>query len=505
MKRIFAAIVAMTLFMGCTNTDTLSKKETVFVKEVPKVVPKKVEKKPIFTKEISNLKIIPGAEKLQISWTIEDTKDVEKIEIMAKKSDNKIYKSVKIVDANIMETEIPVSGLISYDIKIRLISKEEFQSSGVIAKKVIANLKNVIYDKCQGRELQIYLPSGYNGSSERYPVVYLHDGENLFSSNTTENCQEELHFDEVADKLIAENKIDKIILVAIYNSDKRTDEYVPYDLGFEIEGCYGGKADSFAEFIVKQIVPYIDEKYRTIPDRENRAVMGYSFGGILSLWMGMKYSDVFSMIGAMSPSLWVGNEKILEDLEAMPKKDMKIWLDRGSEEFDPSVRQAVNILTSKNYIYGKDIMYYEDKGARHDGEAWTKRFVYPLIMFKGKMKDIKMIDFVPQLEVIETPYLKDRERFVIINPVAEFDNGMKYTLCDGIKFSSIGNAKFVDNIEYIMKKDEPYYKEDILMKVNIKGNLELKGDKETEVIVSYGGMDKKMIIKESDILPVKKK
>jgi len=283
---------------------------------------------------------------------------------------------------------------------------------------------NIVFDKVEGRKLLIYLPDGYEKSDTRYPVVYMHDGQNLFMKETASGG--EWGVDELMTRLIKENKVEKMIIVGIYNTTKRAEEYVPYkdsyitnNMNVQTPG-----AKFFSDFVVNSIIPYIDDKYKTIADRENRAVMGSSFGGILSFWMGYNYSDTFSMVGALSPSFWVGNGYALIDVKDQPKRDIKIWLDRGTFEWIPHVRDMAAILMEKGYEYGKDLFYHELYRGVHTNDVFGKNVENALIVFKGKKGNPSMVDLDVKIESVPN---FDRTG-LILNPVVTTDNGVKYSL-----------------------------------------------------------------------------
>lgn len=495
MKNILRGLLLITLIIGlsaCSSTLAKTKGETnneVNLKE------KNIENK-LLSKEVENLKVEAGIESAKISWNISDISDVEKIEILTRQSNGNIFKSIKKIAATEKETELPLPSFVKFDIKVRLIGKNGSISNGVTIQTV-SQMKNVVLDNCEGREMQIYLPPGYETSNERYPVVYMHDGQNLFNKRTAPNG--EWMIDETMDRLIAENKIEKMIVVGIYNTSGRWDDYCPYVVRPDKNiSDRGGKADVFAEFIVKKLIQYVDGKYRTIPNRENRATMGSSLGGLLSFWLGLHYSDVFSMAGAFSPSLGVMNNKFLDELKEIPKKNVKFWIDCGSKEFWDGHRKAVDILMSEGYIYGKDVVYCEGNGEDHHETAWTNRAPSALTFFKGKNQEPKLIDFTTQVEIINNPYIRGDIDFIIINPFAEFENGMKYTLYAGVTFSATGNAKFNDCPHYVFEKDNDFFTEDTPVDAHITGNLILNGDKETEVTVKYNGIERNILVKEAD-------
>ncbi len=233
------------------------------------------------------------------------------------------------------------------------------------------------------RDVIIYLPPDYESSDNRYPVLYMHDGQNLFNASTS-FIGVEWNADESAQELILKGEIEPIIIVGIYNNSDRLNEFSPWK-----DGSYGGgKGDLYVDFIVKTLKPFIDKEFRTLPDRENTAIAGSSMGGLISLYAGIKYQDVFSKIGVMSPSVFFANKELLRfSNESGIKSSLKIYLDMGTAEgSNPQIhldnfRELVNVLKEKDTLSLKVI---EDKGAVHNESAWAKRFPELLKFFFGK-------------------------------------------------------------------------------------------------------------------------
>ncbi|MEW6556668.1 MAG: alpha/beta hydrolase-fold protein, partial [Elusimicrobiota bacterium] len=177
------------------------------------------------------------------------------------------------------------------------------------------------------RTIIVYLPPNYEKNiKKRYPVLYMHDGQNIFDSATS-FIGIEWAVDETVEKLISENKIKEIIVVGIYNNTDRAKEYTPY-----IDKQHGGgDADKYANFIINDLKSFIDKAYRTLPDRNNTAIMGSSLGGIASLYIAWEYPEIFSMTGVISPALWWADYKILDEIEKSPKKKIKLYLDMGTK------------------------------------------------------------------------------------------------------------------------------------------------------------------------------
>ncbi len=254
------------------------------------------------------------------------------------------------------------------------------------------------------RTLTVWLPPGYEGDpSARYPVLYMHDGQNLFDDATS--FAGEWHADETAAELIAQKRIVPIIIVGIENAGSaRVDEYTPtrkpvrdsdattqamaqpatHPVAME-----GGNAEAYARFLIEEVKPFIDANYRTMPQREHTAVAGSSLGGLVSLYLGWKHGDVFGKVAAVSPSLWWDKQRMLiafESDNAWMRRE-KIWFDMGTDEgsgVNPqqnirNTRELHAILARAGRHEGIDFVYQEYEGARHNEQAWSQRFDQILI------------------------------------------------------------------------------------------------------------------------------
>lgn len=237
------------------------------------------------------------------------------------------------------------------------------------------------------RDVIVYLPPDYEkNSKQRYPVLYMHDGQNVFDAATS-FLGIEWQADEHAERLIRQGKIEPLIIVGIYNTPARMDEYTPQaDKGRNA----GGKANRYARFLVEEVKPFIDRTYRTRPGREDTGVAGSSLGGLVSLYICAEYPQVFSKCGAISPALMWADRRILRDAKANGAwmKDARIWLDMGTaegrqiESFNRAVedtRELVRIFESHGLTKGKEYEYEEVKGAGHNEKAWAERFDRTLI------------------------------------------------------------------------------------------------------------------------------
>ncbi|MEO8336168.1 MAG: alpha/beta hydrolase-fold protein [bacterium] len=224
------------------------------------------------------------------------------------------------------------------------------------------------------RTVMVYLPPHYDPeSAERYPVLYLHDGQNVFDRATA--FGEEWHVDEFAEALIATEEIEPLIVVAIYNTgEHRVDEYTPTanaDMG------RGGQADDYGRMLVEELKPFIDITYKTLPSAASTALGGSSLGGLLTMWLGIRYPAVFGRLAVMSPSVWWDDRVLLRDVEALPgKRHQRIWLDAGTAEGATTLENARALrdaLVAKGWIIGDDLAYLEELGGEHNEASWGNR------------------------------------------------------------------------------------------------------------------------------------
>lgn len=226
-------------------------------------------------------------------------------------------------------------------------------------------------------DVLIYLPPNYGKSQDRYPVLYMGDGQNVFDGMTSYIPNKEWRMDETAEALIQSKLIPPIIIVAISNAGmERADEYLPTRAKFRDQE-FGGRADKFIQMITDEIKPMVDKTYRTKPKREDTGIAGSSFGGIMALHAALSRPDVFGKAGVLSPSVWWDDRVMLKRVEALPKKPtVKMWLDMGTEEGGSAVKDTDDLsaaLQEKGWVLGRDLAYFVDKGAQHNEGAWAKR------------------------------------------------------------------------------------------------------------------------------------
>ena len=232
------------------------------------------------------------------------------------------------------------------------------------------------------RTIIVWLPESYQTNSrKRYPVLYAHDGQNLFDPKTS-FIGVDWQIDETADSLIRNGEIEEIIIVGIYNTPERVQEYSDTEIG-----------RSYMHFIINDVKPFIDSNYRTLPDRENTAMMGSSMGGLISLYMVWRYPEIFSKAACLSTSLQWNYGAVMKEIENYtgPKKKIKLYLDNsggGSEGGSTPMYQKLNeILIEKGFQEGVDLEYFYDETGDHSERSWATRAWRPLKFMFGIQKE----------------------------------------------------------------------------------------------------------------------
>jgi predicted alpha/beta superfamily hydrolase len=249
------------------------------------------------------------------------------------------------------------------------------------------------------RDIIVYLPPGYDmHPQQRYPVFYMHDGNNLFD-RATGFAGNEWNMDETAQTLIEKGQIEPIIIVGIYNTGDRMSEYSPFaqvlsrgttapsatapsarGRGATGRGGTGATGDDYGRFIVEELKPMIDSTYRTLPDPANTAVGGSSMGGLISMYFGIKYPNVFGKIAVVSPSVQINDNQIIRTVSDLPAKtNVRVWLDMGTNEGGNGAaalgrtRGLRDALIAKGWKLDEDLNYFEAEGEAHNEGAWSRR------------------------------------------------------------------------------------------------------------------------------------
>lgn len=218
------------------------------------------------------------------------------------------------------------------------------------------------------KKIWLYLPKNYTNSTKKYPVIYMHDAQNLFDANTS--FAGEWNIDEKLDSLNAQ-----VIVVGIETTDKRMEELTPYKNAKH----GGGNADAYLDFIVKTLKPEIDAKYRTKPTAKNTLIMGSSLGGLTSFYAVLKYPEVFGKAGVFSPAFWFNRKELVDLLTNTKKLKAKIYFLCGDNEGDadviPDLNQIEYLVNTKRCeckMLNKKVIV---KGGQHNEKLWRDGFV----------------------------------------------------------------------------------------------------------------------------------
>jgi predicted alpha/beta superfamily hydrolase len=220
------------------------------------------------------------------------------------------------------------------------------------------------------RDIHVYLPPSYASSGRHYPVIYMHDGQNLFDHAMS--FAGEWGVDETLEA-VAHEGVEAIVVGVPNMGASRTAEYSPWPdhrLG-------GGRGDAYVRFLTDTLKPIVDGQFRTRRDHEHTGIAGSSMGGLISLYAFLRRPDVFGFAGVMSPSLWFAGGAIFGYVRDLPGWTGRLYLDTGTAEGRHQVRQTremVRLLRRRAAHPRLQLRYVEDKGAGHNEAAWAGRF-----------------------------------------------------------------------------------------------------------------------------------
>ncbi|GAA4380178.1 alpha/beta hydrolase-fold protein [Hymenobacter koreensis] len=225
------------------------------------------------------------------------------------------------------------------------------------------------------RRVWVYLPNDYATSTRRYPVVYLHDGQNVFDNCTS--FSGEWGVDETMSQL-QQQGIDPAgcIAVAVDNGGgQRLNEYSPWN-----NPQYGGgQGDQYVDFLVQTLKPYIDTNYRTLPDRLNTGIAGSSMGGLISLYAAVKYPAVYGRVGVFSPAFWFAEAQLKNYLRQHPAtagQPTRFYFVCGAQESQTMVplMQAVRDSLQRGGHATADLNYQVRADGQHAEWFWRREF-----------------------------------------------------------------------------------------------------------------------------------
>lgn len=283
----------------------------------------------------------------------------------------------------------------------------------------------------RNRRIWIYLPPDYEQSSLTYPVLYMHDGQNLFDAYTA--FAGEWEVDETLNELAAEG-INVPIVVGIDNGgNHRMDEYSAW-----VNPQYGGgEGDKYIRFIAETLKPHIDENFRTRPDAMNTAVMGSSLGGYISHYAVLQYSDVFSKGGLFSPSYWYSDSVWAFTGENGDHDSQKVYQIVGSEEGGTMVddMNEMHELLSDHGFTSDNLVSKVVQGQGHNEAFWRSEFGEAYLWLFG--------DFASGIEDVHTSVTPD----VYPNP-AKDKIYLEFDKVDSLRVYNIDGKLLIEEIDF---------------------------------------------------------
>ena len=226
------------------------------------------------------------------------------------------------------------------------------------------------------RDLFIHLPEAYFTHPDlRFPVLLLHDGQNLFDGSLSYVKNSTWRAGIAADEAAAAGEIRPVVLVGIANAGaERMAEYTPTAdarLG-------GGRGPLYTRMLTEEVLPYLHRRYRLLRGPQHTGIAGSSLGGLISLWAALTYPRTFGLAGVLSPSLWWNGRSMLQTVASLRRRlDLRLWIDIGTAEGAPHVQDAealVRMLQRKVWQNGRDLAFHLVHGGTHSEEAWAARF-----------------------------------------------------------------------------------------------------------------------------------
>jgi len=246
----------------------------------------------------------------------------------------------------------------------------------------------------RSRRIRILLPSNYFDSESDYPVLYMHDGQNLFVPE--ESFAGEWEVDEAMLQFESEGYNGALIVAIDNGMENRINEYTPW----ANPNYGGGQGDQYTDFLVTTLKPFIDENYRTLPQREFNGIMGSSLGGLISHYGAITYQSVFSKVGIFSPSYWFTND-IYEHTELIGKEEnMRFYLLGGGNESEglfAQMENMVSVLADAGFNPNTEINFQFDPDGQHSEWFWAEYFpeAFDWLYLDGELSTINsssMID-----------------------------------------------------------------------------------------------------------------
>lgn len=217
-------------------------------------------------------------------------------------------------------------------VNVAILSWEDLDGKSGVTSTAASNVQILDHDFSmpqldRKRRIWVYLPPDYHSSQKNYPVIYMHDGQNLFDNATA--FAGEWQVDETLNQLFSEGDFGAIVIGIENGGWRRLDEYSPW-YNEQLEA--GGEGEKYVDFIANTLKPYIDGTFRTLPQREYTGIIGSSMGGLISHYAAVEHQEVFGKIGVLSPSFWFSNKVYNHATTSGKHASFKYYLSAGNEE-----------------------------------------------------------------------------------------------------------------------------------------------------------------------------
>jgi predicted alpha/beta superfamily hydrolase len=225
------------------------------------------------------------------------------------------------------------------------------------------------------RDVLVYLPPSYHRGRRSYPVLYMHDGQNLFDPATS--FAGDWGLGRIMESA-ARRGLEAIVVGVPNRGAERVDEYSPFpDPGTR----GGGLGGAYVTFLVRTLKPLVDGRFRTRASRAHTLIAGSSMGGLISLYAVFRHPGIYGAAGVLSPSLWFAGGAIFSSVARAAFVPARIYLDIGAlegAEHVANARRMRDLLLAKGYRTGQDLRWLESRAGRHDERSWGRRFARAL-------------------------------------------------------------------------------------------------------------------------------
>jgi predicted alpha/beta superfamily hydrolase len=267
--------------------------------------------------------------------------------------------------------------------------------TGVLERYALFASKHVL-----PRNVDVWLPPGYaQNRRARFPVLYMHDGQNLFDPRTSFGGVD-WGVDETVTRLIEQGVLRECVVVGVWNTQRRIAEYmprkaVPFSNTKELKGVTGGTedeivSDEYLKFLVYELKPFIDSRYRTLRGPSDTFIMGSSMGGLVSAYAACEYPRVYGGAACVSTHWPAADGAVIDYLKThLPRpRSHKFYFDFGTETLDaayaPYQMRADEVMLRAGYTEGLDWVTRKFEGEEHSEKSWRKRVDIPLVFFLHK-------------------------------------------------------------------------------------------------------------------------